>query len=201
MTPLQRKNSLADVLTDVSEILDLRAAMRVEASTGSSLLEVFSEIATSLPQEDFVFAGGLVANLYQEPRGTKDIDLVVLGKTEVLKNKLQELGYALKETFDFSVCHILTFVREKSVPVDLIEIKSPRLKEILASQVRDSALLEETVPVLSAEAIVLMKLLSFRTKDKADIESIDSEVDLDMGLLKEWATDLKIFNRLSILKA
>ena len=56
----------------------------------------------------------------------------------------------------------------------------------------------QVVNIVSPEMLVLQKMLSYRNKDKADIIEIRDTIDLDMDLIRMWASTLKMFDRLTV---
>ncbi len=55
--------------------------------------------------------------------------------------------------------------------------------------------------VISIEAFILTKLMSWRNKDKADIDDvIESKTKFNINPIKHFASEFKIFDRLYILE-
>jgi len=150
------------------------------------------------------FGGGLAVIVWGRPRVTQDLDLLVdldSERAERLLALAAQQGYR----FDFAEAALLLeggFLRlepvaDPPIALDLLVADTPLHQQALA-RARVFELAGEQVPVLTAEDLILLKLVAFRPKDTFDLETvIDAMGDrLDLPYLRAWADRLRLRERL-----
>jgi len=161
--------------------------------TGSRLLELVKQIGQRLERQQIPYAlSGAIANLlWGVPRATKDIDLLLT----VPRIRLPEvwellcslgcqgnLQQALQESLE-QHCLRLSF---EGVVIEVFLPYLPYHHEVLRRRVRREI---NGVPLwfVTAEDLVLLKLLFHRTKDIADIKAIlaTQKGSLDLQYLQD----------------
>jgi predicted nucleotidyltransferase len=154
------------------------------------------------------FGGGLAVIVWGQPRVTQDLDLVLEvergGISELLRCAREE-GFILEADDGVSSNDLLEggFLRllppadAAPVSLDLLRADTPLAKEAIG-RARSFEIAGLQVPVVSAEDLILLKLVAFRPKDTFDIETvIDATRDaLDLDYLRSWATKLNLLRRL-----
>ena len=83
--------------------------------------------------------------------------------------------------------------------VDLV-VYDKEFNEFISSTSQSGTIMGEKIKIISPEVVVLQKMISYRHKDKADIVDIKDAVDLDMDLIKTWASNLKMVDRMVIFE-
>lgn len=150
-------------------------------------------------------AGGLALAIWARPRATIDIDLVIAADPDAVaatRAACAEAGLlqTRRRVTRFKRVSMLrmavppTRTRE-TIAVDLLlppdDLATPLLRRAVGRRV-----LGATVPVATAEDIVLLKLLRMSEQDRADIRAIRDEQRLDRGYLLRRAKQLRILTRL-----
>jgi hypothetical protein len=156
--------------------------------------EIARRLADQLERAGLAYAiGGAIAyGLYAPPRATNDVDLNVFVSPDELHAVFEALESAgavvdraaaatsARERGDF-------IARIEGMRVDVF-VPSIPLSDSAAARVREGTLLGRPITVLSAEDLVLFKLLFFRTKDLSDVERLVlfQEDQLDHRYIREW---------------
>jgi len=161
------------------------------------LLDGMRQLAEALDGRRIKYAliGGLATGYRGRPRFTEDVDLLLQVPQLVLPGLLDELlgrGFA----FDTNVA-IREWTRESMTVMSFHGVRVDWLKPALLAyqHVLDQASLEDwfghPVPVATAEGLILLKLLAFRSQDHVDIENLlaanQGQLDLD-HVRTEWQT-------------
>jgi hypothetical protein len=166
-------------------------------SLPQSLLTAVKKLTEALDEAgvNYALIGGLAAGYRSRPRYTQDVDLLLQVSQlslPVLLDKLKERG------FDFdAVTVIRQWNAEHMTVLDFSGVRVDWLKPVLPcfQHVLDTACVEtwldSPVRIASAEALILMKLISFRQQDVVDIEALlaanRGELDLEW-IHRELAT-------------
>lgn len=138
------------------------------------------------------FGGAIAVDYYRVPRATIDIDLNLF----VPPDESQDVLDAFAEVFRIPDPEALSDeIREReqgktywgSTRIDLFFAGS-EFHESMSARTREVAYEQTTIPILSAEDIVLVKALFDRTQDWADIEAVCGLMgpDLDLAYIKSW---------------
>ncbi len=160
--------------------------------------EVARRLADALEQAEIPYAiGGAIAyGLHAPPRATNDVDLNIfapLNEIDRIFDALEDGGAAVDrasarrsadERGDFTA-------RVHGMRVDVF-VPSIDLSASAAGRIRQGVLLGRPIAVLSAEDLVLFKLLFFRAKDLSDIERLVrfQEERLDRNYIRRWLIEL-----------
>jgi hypothetical protein len=143
----------------------------------------------------YALIGGMATSYRSQPRFTKDLDFLLNVPQLVLPPLLEDLQH---RGFEFD---LLATIREWTlhhmVVLSFHGIRIDWLKPVIPAYVHilDRAT-EETwrdipIRIASAEGLILLKLLAFRTQDQVDIENLVAahRDTLDLDLIRaEWQT-------------
>jgi hypothetical protein len=131
--------------------------------------------------------GALAAIRYRlAPRETTDIDFLVRSLDGVAES-MQELGYAVKSMAQPGEPPYVVFVRGEDAHVDIILAETDYQLEAHA---------RATDGWLTAEDVIVHKLIAWRPRDRDDIESIlITRPQLDHGYIERWATEWEVAHR------
>lgn len=135
----------------------------------------------------WALAGALAALRYRATeRMTTDADLLIQSDEGVAEAFRSE-GYDVIESADPGEPPHLLAVRGKGLRVDLLVARTPY---------QETALDRAVGNVLTAEDVVIHKLLAWRARDRNDIDSILlSDTPLDEGYIREVARDWEVEDR------
>jgi len=170
--------------------------------TGMTLTDLFPKVLKLLHDNNisFAVAGGFARSVYAPYRLTKDIDLSISIKDlQKIDSVLTENGFSKTDELEFSSPAKRTIYKYTydDKELDLITYDTKLTSAILQSA-KHGKLMGCTVSIVSPEMLVIQKMLSYRNKDKADIIEIRDSINLDMDLIREWASKLKMFDRVSV---
>ena len=175
--------------------------------TSKILLQTIKKIVTVCRKQKVKIAimGGIAASVFGRPRATYDVDGFILIEEANLKRFLSSLSAAgfsydkkrpIKKIQGMS---FLTLVYSKlKVFVDLFIVTSGFHKDIL-KRIKKINFDGMVVPLVSAEDLILLKLLSGRERDVEDVREIimENKRELDFGFLKKWAKKLRVLHFLN----
>ena len=140
--------------------------------------------------------GGAIAfGFHAEPRGTLDVDMNVFVAADAPEAALQALADQ-GVRFDFAdACQAIAsrgdlFIAHQGCRLDLFFNSIP-FQEAASHRTKDVTLLGRRIPILSAEDIVVLKLLFNRHKDIVDVERLVeiAAEGLDKGYIRHWLTE------------
>jgi hypothetical protein len=156
----------------------------------------------------YVLMGGLTVRIYGIPRPTYDIDFTLAMPRESLPEfyrTLQELGYTVPEPYltgwldcvaGMPVVKIRFFGGERGVDVDFFLAESEYQQEVLSRRRREK-IDDLDAWIVSPEDLILLKLISRRPRDIADIgDVLFTQGDLDNAYMRTWAKNLGIEDHL-----
>jgi hypothetical protein len=165
--------------------------------TPATPAELAVELAGALEAAGIPYAiGGAVAyGFWGAARGTQDLDLNVFLSAEQAAPAIDALITAgVKLDRD----EVLRSTRERGdargfagdIPVDLFFLSIP-LHRSAASRIVAVNLLGHTIRILSAEDLVILKMLFFRGKDLVDVERVLATQGhrLDRSYVRRWLVD------------
>ncbi len=171
----------------------------MERSALSALAAILRELGIR-----WALIGALAANRYRaSPRLTQDVDLLLADAgsgLEVLEAAVRAAGWQ---------------VRRASPEGELLRLRHPELGIadllIAGTEYQQEALRRareepigggETAPVLTAEDVIVHKLIAGRSQDLADIEAIlAARVPLDDPYIERWAAFWDVLDRWRGLRA
>lgn len=130
----------------------------------------------------FCIAGGWAVGMWSTPRATEDIDLLIIIEKEEEDKIIRFLASSVKivqshnEKMKFNEIsiwrHIVSVKGHKDVFVlDLIIADSPFLKQAVKRRIWIK-FKNEKLPIIAIEDLILMKMISNRKQDQADVESL-----------------------------
>lgn len=173
----------------------------------SKALDDFSRLFESLGV-DYAVMGGIAVRAHGIPRPTQDIDFTAA----IDRNRLAEvydaarrLGYTIPEEFDsgwvdqvagMPLVRIRRYAKGKGVDVDVFLAESSFQRELLAR-----AKIEQvdglSLRVVTPEDLILLKLVSHRHRDLADVGDIlFTQGQLDEAYMRSWAKELGVLDEL-----
>jgi len=171
---------------------------------------VFTQACAVLQGEkvEFVLLGGLAVNVWGVPRTTHDVDFEVqLPRPELarLLEAFRREGFTVPEAHargfvdDVAgnpLVKLLWWAGDKAVDVDLFLVEGPFLRQVFERRV-PTEVLGKPCSVASAADVILLKLLSWRDRDRVDIENILLVQGVpDAAYLSDWARRLGVADRL-----
>jgi hypothetical protein len=143
----------------------------------------------------YALIGGVATGLLGRPRGTRDIDLILLIPQIALPGLLDDLiqiGFAFdrNEIIKQWTQEHMTVLRCRGVRVDWLKPILPLYQHVIDTA-EPRQLQGSFVSVASPEGLILTKLIAFRPQDQLDIMNLlaanSGELDLDW-IRREWAT-------------
>jgi predicted nucleotidyltransferase len=140
------------------------------------------------------FGGAIALAYYGIPRDTHDVDVNIALNADQCARVLDALStiftIADREKAERDIIHTAqTRLRWDMVPIDLFFTDTP-FHDSLATRTREVDYVGTTIPIISAEDLIVCKALFNRSKDWPDIESIVKEQDsLDTDYLHYWLNE------------
>ena len=147
----------------------------------------FAEYLRSLGGE-VALIGALAALRYRnQPRETTDVDFLIREMRD-LPTRLEEDGYEVKVMAEPGEPEpYLAVLRGKGVRVDLMAART---------DFQRSALDRAVDGVITVEDVIVFKLLAWRARDRADIDSILSAGhELDEDYIEHWVEEWQVADR------
>ena len=152
----------------------------------------------------YAIMGGLAVRIHALPRPTFDIDFTVgFGRDDLAKlyQAAQQLGFSISaaqqrgwvdEVHGLPVIKFQWFLGDRTIDIDVFLAETPFQLKLLERRQRHGAEGWEGWFV-TAEDLILLKLLADRPKDRADIADIlFIQSGLDESYMKDWAQKLAI---------
>jgi predicted nucleotidyltransferase len=172
--------------------------------TRENLIDILIKVIGLLKENnyDYALTGGLAYSALVEPRATMDIDIIILLKeSEIGKliNKFEKkfisvIPHEKLMKFDFiKIWRILCKVNDHESIIDFILADQDFLENILKRSLTLN-FMGIDLKVVSLEDLVLLKSISDRDQDKADLKKIlyNSDNQIDREYLNLWASKLNI---------
>jgi hypothetical protein len=161
------------------------------------LLDGALELADVLNQFQLKYAliGGLAAGYRTSARFTRDVDFL-LAIPQVTLPSLLEILAQRGFTFDDAAAirewtqEHMTVLSYHGIRIDWLKPVIPAYHHVL-DRATEETWLDHRIRVASAEGLILLKLLAFRTQDQLDIENLvaANRDQLDLTWIKaEWLT-------------
>jgi predicted nucleotidyltransferase len=171
--------------------------MATEPVISRDLLDGALQLADALNRAGIRYAliGGLAAGHWTQARFTRDVDFLLhipQLQLPALLDDLSARGFAFNpiETIREWTTHHMVVLSFRGVRVDWLKPVLPAYQHVL-DRAKDVVWLGHRVRVASAEGLILLKLLAWRTQDQLDIENLVAAhadtLDLDW-IRAEWAT-------------
>lgn len=174
------------------------------------LLDVLEDVVQLLDGSGIPYAvmGGLAVRVYGIPRPTYDIDFTVAVPRDrllSLYSALTDLGYTIPDEYRSGWVHSVaglplikfrTFVGTRGIDIDVFLAETPYQEEVISRR-RLNTINGFSAWLVSPEDLILLKLISFRPRDQADIGDVRfTQGPLDESYMRHWADQLGILERL-----
>ncbi|MGH7897428.1 MAG: hypothetical protein ACREQQ_05715 [Candidatus Binatia bacterium] len=148
---------------------------------------------------DWCIAGAVAANAYRPPRDTTDLDLVVqisASRYRDVAERLRADGWRIvRSSPESDYPDIVRLRHDVYFPTDLLLVKTAYQAEALA-RATPLATVRTGPRVLSAEDVIVHKLIANRHRDRADVhEILRSGVPLDREYVQRWAVEWDVVER------
>ena len=171
--------------------------MADDPTFSDEMRQALEETSTAMGrhQASYALIGGMAASYRSQPRFTKDIDFLVKVPQLALAPLLEDLGrrgfeFDLLATINEWTQHHMVALSYHGIRIDWLKPLIPAYLHILECATEETWL-DQPVRIASAEGLILLKLLAFRTQDQVDIENLvaanSDKLDLDW-IRAEWQT-------------
>lgn len=175
----------------------------------SELIRVLKTVTKTFDrlQVDYAVMGGLAVRVLGLPRPTYDVDFVIAcsrDRLEAVFGEFDTLGFAVPEPFrrgwldeagGMPLVKFSMFISGNAIAVDMFLAETPFLQSAMARRMHveiDGVL----VSLVTAEDLILLKVIANRLRDRADIADIRfTQGDLDEAYLRFWVDQLEIQDR------
>jgi hypothetical protein len=153
------------------------------------------EAAAALTRHRVTYAliGGMATSFRSQPRFTKDLDFLLGVPQLVLPAVLADLAargfkFDTPATIREWTQHHMAVLSFRGIRIDWLKPVLPVYQHIL-DRATDESWLGQPVRIATAEGLILLKLLAFRTQDQLDIENLvaANRDALDLNWIRtEW---------------
>ena len=139
--------------------------------------------------------GGISASLRGRPRLTRDIDAVVLAPDDAgLLASAQRFGFVARidDALAFARRSRVLLLRHAASGTDVdISFSSIPFEQEVIQRAERLTVGQATLPIATAEDLVILKALARRPRDIADIESIlDANPGIGLERIRHWITQI-----------
>jgi hypothetical protein len=143
----------------------------------------------------YAVIGGMASAYRSQPRFTKDVDFLLNVPQLVLPPVLEELvdrgfSFDLMTTIREWTQEHMTVLSYHGIRIDWLKPVLPAYQHVLERATEENWL-EHRIRVASADGLILLKLLAFRTQDQLDVENLvaANRDQLDVAWIQaEWQT-------------
>lgn len=156
--------------------------MRELSDSAASAAEVFAACGGR-----WALVGAMAALRYRStPRLTTDVDFLA-DNADGLEDRFREAGYTVTAFADPGEGPHLLVVRGRGDRIDVL-FPVVTYQEVALQRARDH--------VITAEDVIVHKLIAWRPRDRNDIASIlETDVELDDGYIRRWAEEWHVLDR------
>jgi hypothetical protein len=157
----------------------------------------------------YAILGGLAARALGIPRPTYDVDFTIsVSRNELalLVDAAEELGYTVPVAYRagwIDQVGGMPFVKfgvaigDRSVDIDVFLAESPYLQTVLARRRREVVENDEDAWIVTAEDLIVLKVLSGRPRDAIDVQDVlFIQGELDREYMRHWAKTLGVLSNL-----
>lgn len=174
----------------------------------SFFIETLKELKSLFEKSKINYAilGGLAVGAWGRSRATDDIDLVLESsrkKLDTLIKALKKTKYKIRFVGSTNPPDLLEITKEKNdmrIRIDIMLSNIPYQEEALKRKIL-LKVFDIELPFISAEDLIIHKLISHRPIDIQDIENI-FEINfkaLDLEYIRKWAKEWGLEDRLNRL--
>ncbi len=148
---------------------------------------------------EWCIAGAVAANAYRPPRDTTDLDLVVQiaaeGYGDVAETLRRDGWRIVRRSPESAYPAIVRLRHQVNFPTDLLLVKTAYQAEALG-RAQPLGPGPTNPRVLSAEEVIVHKLIANRHRDRADVhEILRAGVSLDREYIERWAEEWEVLER------
>lgn len=177
------------------------------ATSPLNLIDFVGIVHETLDQAGVPFAvsGALALAAHGVSRQTSDLDIVVFASdaSKVVK-ALTDAGFKNKGSDEFQAGRVRIHKFElQSREIDVLDYPQNRdfLEYLLATASEHALVPGKRFKFVSAEGLIVTKLIPFRRKDQMDIDSLKKvKKDLDLDLIKRWCIAFKMIGKFSFME-
>ena len=194
--------SLEDYGASIREFSQLERMFMGSTKTMADLVEFTLDI---LKGQEILIAGAFALYKHAEPRATRDFDLVVApGNMETVEATIKKSGFKLVEQYEYQNPPRHLHKHEwNERRLDLIYFENKKFSDFLFSTSEPMKVFgSPSAKVVSAEGLVLMKLIAARGgkkpgtenigRDFTDIQAVVEKTSIDWAVVKTWSVGLGI---------
>ncbi len=158
-------------------------------------------------QIPYALLGGVAVRAYSIPRATYDVDFnlsVQSSQLPSLFSSIEELGYTIPEAYrggwidtvgGMPLVKVRFYVAGKSIDADVFLTETPFQRSAMSRRVL-TEVEGQAAYVVTAEDLILFKLIADRPRDRIDIADIlFTQGELDWHYIETWAEKLGILSR------
>ena len=182
-------------IVKLSESLAIADGVRnlYKDSSGMPLSDAVHDLAEAMSSSGIPYAlcGGLAVGVHARPRGTDDVD-IILADESIIESFMASLYKNFRTTRAHAMVH-----KRTGVEVECITPQFVKIDPSIASKAIETAVVKNvgniSIPVVSREGLVAMKLCRGSDYDRGDIKAIiqtGGEVDLSSWSLPGKAKSL-----------
>lgn len=186
------KNSLEETIKVADSVRKL-----FESSPANELNRALTDVANILKDTKYVLIGGLAIGYHTKPRGTDDVDILLLNEDQVISvHKLLENSGLFKKSRGHASIH-----KDTGVEIELLSPSFIKQPETLVRSTIDNSIKVKfngfILNVATAKHILALKLDRFNAKDKADIQEF---IKYGIDDIKDLISDEKYLDRFEQMK-
>jgi len=164
----------------------------------------FTALRRALDKADieYVVIGAHAVNAWVEPRFTADFDITVQADSAALQrlaDALADEGYSADAQGD-ELPSGPDFVRF-TTDDDSISLEVQVAKTEFQRQAIERAATPDDLRVATVEDLLVMKLIAYRPKDRADLAGLVTVPDVDWSYVERWAEEWDVSDRLAAIRA
>ena len=163
-------------------------------------------------QIPYVVMGGVAVRAYSIPRATYDVDFNLSVETSQLASlfsSIEELGYTVPEAYrggwidtvgGMPLVKVRLYVKGKSIDADVFLTETPFQRSAMSRRVL-TEVERQAAYVVTAEDLIVFKLIADRPRDRIDITDIlFTQGELDWHYIETWADQLGVLSRWHTVK-
>jgi hypothetical protein len=140
--------------------------------------------------------GGVASSLIGKPRFTKDIDAVIMLDSEKGDEFLktgEDFGFypRISDALDFARKRRIFLLKHRpsGVPID-VSLGALPFEEEMIKRCQFVKSENTDIPICSPEDLIILKAVSHRSQDLADIQSVlEAQKKLDLKRIRHWVTE------------